>query len=120
MKNKIFKLNIILGAIALTGCSTSDVKGMFQNGSAVATTSTVHLAPADPSKVKIYFTPIKQRHYIVVGRVAADNFNMVAVQHSQSFILEELKKQAASLGANAVIDVASELTQTTGVAIVIK
>jgi len=42
------------------------------------------------------------------------------MEHTQATIAEELKKQAASIGANGVINISSGSTQVTGDAIVIQ
>jgi hypothetical protein len=41
-------------------------------------------------------------------RVSAENYNLMGIEHTQEAIANELKKQAASIGANGVININSE------------
>jgi hypothetical protein len=109
---------VSVSIISLTGCATSDINAMVNQGNAVSTSGT-KLNSANSSRVKIYYANAGlPKHYKVVGRVSAENYNMVGMEHSQASIAEELKKQAANIGANGVINVSTGLTQTTGDAII--
>jgi hypothetical protein len=111
---------VAVSAIALAGCSTTDVKALVSQGNAVSTTST-HLPATHPNRVKIYYSNIGlPKQYKIVGRVSVENYNMLGMEHSQASIAEELRKQAASIGANGVMNVYSGLTQTIGDAIISK
>ncbi len=103
----------------LGGCASSDVTEFVEGGNAMATTHT-KLSPTSSSAVKVYDSSNKPHHYRVVGRISADNYNMVGIEHSQESVLEELQKQAASLGANGVINLSQGMAQTTAEAIVTK
>ncbi len=125
MRLKIRKGNMLMSLIAvsalvLAGCSTTDVKAMVTQGSAVSA-ERIHLTATNPSRVKIYYSNAGlPKHYKVIGRVSAENYNMVGIEHSQESIAELLKKQAASIGATGVINLSTGLTQTTGDAIIVK
>ncbi len=111
---------LAMATLGLTGCASSDLNALVAQGDAVSS-SNVKLAATDPSRVKIYYTNQGvPKNYKVIGRVTAEIYNMVGMEHSQTAIAEQMKKQAASLGANGVINVASSMAQTTGVAILAK
>jgi uncharacterized protein YpmB len=106
--------------IILSGCTASDMQMLTGNGEAIPTTSTKHAA-ISAEKVKLYYSNNNiPKHYEVLGRVSANNDNMVGVPHSQKTIADNLRKQAASLGANAIININLGLEQTSGEAIIIK
>ncbi len=103
--------------LALGGCATSDMKELVSNGNAVSMTKT-KLHPTNPSQVKIY--DVKPKHYQVVGRISADNYSMIGMEHSQKSVMSQLQKQAASVGGNGVININQGTTQTTAEAILVK
>lgn len=116
--------NVIIGlcvssTLMLGGCATStaDLKEMVSNGNATST-SNLKLKPIHASQVKIYDSRLK--HYKVVGRVSADNYNVISIEHSQKSIMAQLRKEAASIGANGVIHIHTGMTQTTAEAILVK
>jgi hypothetical protein len=107
-------------ALNLTGCAVSDIKNEITGGSATSTTS-AKLPAKQASDVKIYYgSDDLPKHYKVIGRVATENYNIVGLQYSQDSIAKDLKKRAASIGANGVINVNPGFTETTGDAILIK
>lgn len=111
---------VAASAIVLTGCSTTDINATIGSGDAVATSSR-HLKPINADLVKIYHSKSEiPKHHTVIGRVTAQNYNLVGMTISQQSIMSELKKQAASLGANGITRISSGLTQTTAVAILLK
>ena len=121
--NKTLK-NVVIGlcfssALMLGGCatSTSDLKEMVSNGNATSTTN-LKLKPINASKVKIYDSRLK--HYKVVGRVSADTYNVIGIEHSQQSLMAQLRREAASIGANGVIHIHTGMTQTTAEAILVK
>lgn len=118
MKNSILVV-CLSSALMLGGCatSTSDLKEMVSNGNATSTTN-LKLKPINASKVKIYDSRLK--HYKVVGRLSADNYNLIGIEHSQQSLIAQLKKEAASIGANGVIHIHTGMTQTTAEAILVK
>lgn len=121
MENRILK-NIAVGfclssLLMLGGCSVSDMKEAVGSGNATRT-STLKLKSIKASEVKIYNrTP---KHYKVIGRISADNYTLIGMEHSQKSLMSELKKQAASLGANGVLHIHAGLTQTTAKAVLVK
>ena len=109
-----------ISAMSLTGCATSDMKAIVSQGNAVSTIGATVRA-TNPDRVKIYYSNADlPKRYKIVGRVSVDNYNMVGMTYSQASIAEELKKQAASIGATGVINVNPAMTQTLGDAIVSK
>ena len=88
-------------------------------GSGNATrTASVKLKPINTSQVKIYNrAPL---HYKVIGRISADNYSLIGMEHSQKVLMMQLKKQAASIGADGVVHIHTGLTQTTAEAIVVR
>lgn len=122
MERKLFLKTVVLSAcisslVLLSGCSVSDMKEAVDMGNATRT-SDVKLKPILVSQVKIYNrTP---KHYKVIGRISSDNYSLIGMEHSQKNVMAELKKQAASLGANGVLHIHAGLTQTTAEAVLIK
>lgn len=106
--------------LGLSGCAATDIKNIVDDGSAVST-STKKLHPVSASKVRLYYSSSEYpKHYQVVGQISAENYSMVGIEHSQTTIANELKKQAGSIGANGVININSGLAQTVGTAIIRK
>jgi hypothetical protein len=109
-----------LSLITLAGCATSDVTNIFSQGSGVATMGKP-LPPKKANQVKLYYSQNDlPKRYQVIGRVSVENYNLIGMEHDQTYIAEELKNQAAKLGANGVLYVSSGLTQTVGNAIVLR
>jgi len=122
MERKLLLKTMLLGAcissfVLLSGCSVSDMKEAVGVGNATRT-SNVKLKPIQASQVRIYNRI--PAHYKVVGRISADNYSLIGMEHSQKNVISELKKQAASLGANGVLLIHSGLDQTTAEAILVK
>lgn len=88
MKKTLF---FILLATFLTGCGTS--------GSVIVTGT---IRPViNPKTVKLYLKePLR---YEVIGIVEASSEQGWTAQASQNYAVEEIKKQAAKLGANGVL-----------------
>lgn len=117
-KNKILITTMAATMAILSGCETTTVQNIVAQGSA---TTNETLKPVNQNKVKIYYgNQGLPKHYKVIGRVTAETYNLVGLEHSQTAIAEELKKQAAGIGANGVINLATGMTQTTGDAILTK
>ncbi|MBV9576342.1 MAG: hypothetical protein JO149_06935 [Gammaproteobacteria bacterium] len=103
----------MIAALSLTGCAND----ILNQGSAVSNTS----KDTQQNHVKLYYgNSGLPKHYKVVGRVSAENYNLFAMENSQADIAQELKNQAASIGANGVMNISTGLAQTTGDAIVRK
>ena len=76
------------------------------------------MKPTNPGNIKAY--DARPKNCQVVGRISADNYNVVGMEHSQETIMTELKKQASSIGANGIININSGLAQTTAEAVVVR
>lgn len=70
-------------------------------------------APSQASTVRLYSDP-PHAQYEVVGLVKAESSAGISDQESMEYAIEELKKQAASLGANGVL-LTGNGTRVTGV-----
>ena len=81
---------ICLLALILYACAS---------GSAIVTGMT--RPPIDPSQVKLYLEA--PTNYEVIGIVKASSDSGWSEQGSQDYAIDEIKKQAAKLGANGVI-----------------
>lgn len=120
MKIRFILMNmVIVSSFTLTGCSTTDVNATLGDGNNVKTANQ-HFNAVNPEQVKIYYKSELPKHYTVVGRVAVQNYNIVGMTTSQESIMKELKKQAASMGANGIIHISTGLAQTTAEAIRLK
>jgi hypothetical protein len=81
---------VSLLALSLAACAT---------GSAIVTGA--KRTPLDPSRVKLYTeTPA---HYEAIGIVSASSGAGFTKQGSEDYAVQELKNQAAKLGANGVL-----------------
>jgi len=108
---------IISTVMLLSACTASDMQSITGSGEAIPTASTKHTAIPE-QKVKIYYSNVGiPKHYEVIGRVSTSNDNMMGVPHSQQTISDNLKKQAASIGANGIINIQTTFEKTTGDAI---
>lgn len=87
-------LLLAIGILALGACAS---------GSAIVTGNT--RAPLAPEQVKIYLDP--PATFEVIGLVSASSGAGWTEQGSMDYAIEELKKQAAKLGANGVLLVSS-------------
>lgn len=111
---------VAVSTLVLAGCSTTDIKATMGSGDGVVT-SNHHLKPISAEQVKIYHSKSEMRqHHTVIGRVTAQNYNMVGMTISQESIMSELKKQAASMGANGVTHITTGMAQTTAEAVLLK
>lgn len=89
-----------LAVLAIAACAS---------GSAIVTGST--RSPVAQEQVKIYLEPPTE--YEVIGLVSASSDAGWTEQGSLDYAIAELKKQAAKLGANGVLLVASGETTST-------
>ncbi|WP_028389231.1 hypothetical protein [Legionella fairfieldensis] len=109
---------VVVSLIGLTGCSKADMNAMVGQGD-VVTTSKQSFKPTQPATIKIYQNQLP-KHSQVIGRVTAQNYNLVGMTNSQESIFLELKKRAASIGATGIAHISTGLAQTTADAIVTK
>jgi PBP1b-binding outer membrane lipoprotein LpoB len=117
---KVVKSGLVgmcFSALLMGGCSSMDMKEMVSSGNAMST-SAKKLERTDPQRVKIFDTLPKRAQ--VVGRIAADNYSIIGMTYSQETVMNQLKKQAASVGGNGVYGIEHGLTQTTAKAILVK
>lgn len=77
--------------LLLTGCTT---------GSALVTGN--QRPPIDPSQVKVYRIP-PSTEYEHIGIVKAQSEEVLSQQEAVNRAVEELKRQAAKIGANGII-----------------
>lgn len=98
--HRLLLLLLVPAVLAITACAT---------GSAIVTGNT--RAPVAPEQVRIYLEP--PAAFEVIGLVNASSDAGWTEQGSLDYAVEELKKQAAKLGANGVLLVSSgEKTST--------
>lgn len=95
------KIIAIAALLAITACATGSgiVAGQKRQ-------------PTDPTQVKVLLQPPPSHE--VVGMVESRSIGGFSDQDKQSYALEELKKQAASIGANAIVLTGSGAESTTG------
>ena len=99
---QVHHIFIILLVFVLTACAS---------GSSIVTGD--KRQPLDPGQVKLYLDPPAK--YESIGIVKASSDSGWTEQGSQDYAIEELKKQAAKLGANGVLlTTTGEKTTTIG------
>ena len=91
-------MNLQRPALILLACVTLAIAACA-SGSAIVTGST--RAPVAPEHVKIYLEP--PADFEVIGLVSASSDAGWTEQGSVDYAIEELRKQAAKLGANGVL-----------------
>ncbi len=107
-----------VSCILLNGCAAAALNNLVGKGSATST-GTVKRAPINSDHVHLYYgKPPAQ--YITVGRVSADTDRLSGLEYSQTSVVKELKKQAASIGANGVINIKNTVGEMTGDAVLVK
>jgi hypothetical protein len=100
-ERQVHHIFIILLVFILTACAS---------GSSIVTGD--KRQPLDPGQVKLYLDPPAK--YEVIGIAKASSDSGWTEQGSQDYAIEELKKQAAKLGANGVLlTTTGEKTTTT-------
>ena len=93
---------LFLGVVLLiSGCAT---------GSGIVTGQT--RPPIDPKQVRVLLQP--PPNHEVIGLVEARSMGGMTDQDKQNYALEELKKQAAAIGANAIVLNTTGTEVTTG------
>jgi hypothetical protein len=102
-------MKLVPSALALLGLVLT--VGACASGSAIVTGTT--RAPISLEQVKIYLEP--PADFEVIGLVNASSDSGWTEQGSQDYAIKELKKQAAKLGANGVLLIASGEKTTTAV-----
>jgi hypothetical protein len=111
---------MIASTILLSGCTGIDMQSTLSSGSATSTADTLY-APTRVENVKIYTSKMElPKHYRIIGHVSAENYKMALIQNSHLTIVNEIKKQAASIGGNGVINIITGLDYTMGDVIVAK
>ncbi|MEA2240426.1 MAG: hypothetical protein QOC81_5150 [Thermoanaerobaculia bacterium] len=73
-------------------------------------------APSGDS-VKLFLTTPPSQPYKELGRVASGKYNTMGVSRSRDAIDAELKKKAAALGADAVMNITEDMADVSGVAV---
>ena len=110
-------------SLILTGCATwyasTHVKGD------VSSLSSTHYRALNPEQVTLYEQfNVSPADYILIGKVRVDNrygYGLGALTgrtHSREMIDEKLKSEAASIGANAVIEIRRYELETLGTAVI--
>lgn len=113
--NKGMKLGA-LGMIALlVGCVPGDMDNILTRGDTIQTSAERH-APTKPNKVALYFSHMP-RSYRSIGFISVKNNNAMGVPRPTKSVLEDVRSRAADLGADAVINIKSNLLETTGEAV---
>lgn len=69
--------------------------------------------------VRLYLTARPTEPFKEIGRVSSGKFNFAGMSRERSAIDTELKKKAAKLGANAVIDITEDFANVSGVAVLV-
>jgi hypothetical protein len=74
--------------------------------------------PKSPAEVKLFFTDQPTEPFRELGRVSAGKFNVMGRSRKREVVDEELRKKAAELGGDAVINITEDFASVSGVAIV--
>jgi hypothetical protein len=111
-------LSLVVFSLILTGCNQTN--GQFQSFNAFggsATPSVAQYHAINPKQVVLYFGDSKPARYRSIGFVGAERENIIGFPRTPAQSNTELRIQAASIGANGVIDIFMGETETTGKAI---
>lgn len=117
------KSAILMGiacSMALSACAPTDVSNTFLGSSASSMDGQAR-KPVNTDQVKLHYGQHEAHtNQKVIGHVKVDNNNIIGLEHNQHFIDDELKKQAASIGGQGVINIQTNTQTTTGDVIVKK
>ncbi len=109
-----------LSLLLLTACNQTT--GQLQSfnafgGAAQADVPQYHAIK--PSQVMLYYGNHRPARYRVIGFVGAERENIIGFPRSPKQSNAELRRQAASIGANGVIDIFMGDNETTAKAIIV-
>lgn len=76
--------------------------------------------PTTAEDIKLFFSEKPTRTYSELGRVSAGKFSTFGRSRKREAIDGELKKKAAELGGDAVIDITEDFASVSGVVIVLE
>ena len=115
MKKRFILINTVVACTLMLG-------GCVHNGQMVEAVPTTkqHYQPTYPDQVMVYNKADMPRHSTVIGKVTAMNHNFMGMTLTQEKIMRELKRGAASLGANGIKHVRTGQMETTAEAIIVK
>ena len=111
-------LSLVVFSLILSGCNQTN--GQFQSPNAFGGSATPEVAQyhaINSKQVVLYFGDSKPARYRNIGFVGAERENILGFPRSPKQSDAELRRQAASIGANGVIDIFMGETETTGKAI---
>lgn len=118
-KSAVILTSIAFG-MALSACAPTDVTNTFLGSSASSIDGQAR-KPVNEAQVKLHYGQHEAHtNQKVIGHVKVDNNNIIGLEHNQHFIDDELKKQAATIGGQGVINIQTNMQTTTGDVIVKK
>lgn len=107
MKRLIY-LFAVIGFISLNSCKTASI----------VQTSNEKYEQTNPNSIEIFLSKKPDRDYDEIGKVSSDKYNGFGIaKKSEVKIQEDLKKKAASIGGNAIINVTEDFASISGIVI---
>jgi hypothetical protein len=104
----------VIVALLLTGCTTSrpyphQMASNFIQRQSVETTTSQNYSPKNPQKIAMY-NQYKSPHtaYRVIGVAKVSKYNLLGVQRKEDTMHDMMKKLAASIGGDGLIDLSTE------------
>jgi len=105
---KIIYLFAVIGFISLNSCKTSSI----------VQTSNEKYEQTNPNSIEIFLSKKPDRDYDEIGKVSSDKYKGIPTgKRSEEKIQEDLKKKAASIGGNAIINVTEDFASISGIVI---
>lgn len=107
MKSYMKTVPVLALVLLMLGCATERVM----------TTTSKQLPPTNPDAVKIYLTDKPTTPFEEIGRVSVDKYTMMGTSRSGDEIHKNLRKKAASIGGDAIINITEDFASMHGVVI---
>jgi hypothetical protein len=112
--NMSCRIITVIVALLLAGCTTCrpyphQVASNFIQRQSVETTTSQNYSPKNPQKIAMY-TEEKTPHtaYRVIGVAKVSKYNLLGMQRKEDTMHDMMKRLAASIGGDGLIDLSTE------------
>ena len=100
---KLFKLTILsIGILLLTSCGAA-----YNQGGGLTKTSNQTYSPTNAESIEIFSSTKPDKDFVEIGTISVMRYKFVLIfpsKRNADDIMQDMKKEAASIGGNAIID----------------